>query len=275
MVRSRPTRPTDVSPLTLDRRTVIQWLGKASVLTLGADLIAACSAAEKELSAADGAPSDTHRADAVIPGDLAKPGVCDRTSEDFSLSPPEQEQENAIFASWPVRTVDLPDLTKIMAGWKLTVDGLVNQPRVYSFSELLTLPCQNQVTDLHCVEGWSVLDIPWVGVHLSTLLQQVEAWEGATHVTFHTLGGAYNESLPLEVALEPLTLLTYGVAGATIPLRHGFPLRLVVPRLLGYKNAKFVQGIELTDKPIEGFWVSAGYSYDGEVHEGRLRPGKY
>ncbi len=64
-------------------------------------------------------------------------------------------------------------------------------------------------------------------------------------------------------------------AGHTLPLKHGFPLRIVIPRLLAYKNAKYVERIELTDKPLSGFWVAAGYSYDGEVPEGRLRPGRY
>lgn len=120
-----------------------------------------------------------------------------------------------------------------------------------------------------------MLDVPWNGVHLSSLLGLVGARPAATHVTFHTVGGQYNESLPLDVALEPRTLLAYGAGGNTLPLEHGFPLRAVIPRLLGYKNAKYVHRIELTDRPVEGFWVQAGYPYDGLVPASRLRPGKY
>ena len=97
----------------------------------------------------------------------------------------------------------------------------------------------------------------------------------ATHVTFHSIGGQYSESLPIDVAREPRTLLGYGVDGSTLPIEHGFPLRLVVPRLLGYKNAKYLERIEVTDHAVTGYWESYGYSYEGEVPAERLRPGKY
>lgn len=77
------------------------------------------------------------------------------------------------------------------------------------------------------------------------------------------------------LALESRTLLTYGVAGSTLPIKHGFPLRVVIPRLLGYKSAKFVYRVQLTDKPVHGYWVKAGYPYEGAVPAKRLRPGKY
>ena len=108
------------------------------------------------------------------------------------------------------------------------------------------------------------------------------AWLGAgafadmfPAVILAPVGGVYNESLPISIALEPKTMLAYGVAGDTLPLAHGFPLRVVIARLLGYKNAKYVDRIELTDAPVNGFWVNAGYPYDGEVPEQRLREGKY
>ena len=139
----------------------------------------------------------------------------------------------------------------------------------------MALPRQNQVVDFHCVEGWSILDVPWNGLHLSELLDAAQPTSGASHLTFHTINQAYNESLPLDVAREPKTMLAYGIAEQTLPLKHGFPLRLVVPRLLAYKSAKYVQRIEVSDHPIDGFWVARGYSYDAEVQESRLRPGKY
>ena len=89
------------------------------------------------------------------------------------------------------------------------------------------------------------------------------------------MGDEYNESLPLDIALEPKTMMAYGVNCNTMPLNHGFPLRTVIPRLLGYKNAKYVYRVELTDAPIEGFWVRLGYGYDGEVPPARLREGHY
>jgi DMSO/TMAO reductase YedYZ molybdopterin-dependent catalytic subunit len=81
--------------------------------------------------------------------------------------------------------------------------------------------------------------------------------------------------MPIDVAREPRTLLGLGIAGSTLPLAHGFPLRIVVPRLLSYKNAKYVERIELVDAPLLGFWSQYGYPYEGEVPADRLRPGKY
>jgi DMSO/TMAO reductase YedYZ molybdopterin-dependent catalytic subunit len=183
--------------------------------------------------------------------------------------------QHEVFENWGERTVDKQDLQQILQSWRLTVDGLVESPRVYTFADLVGLERTDMLVDFHCVEGWSILDVPWNGVHMSKIFELVKPQSLASHVTFHTIGGKYNESLPLEVALEQKTLLAYGIAGSTIPFKHGFPLRIVIPRLLAYKSAKYVHRIELTDEPVHGFWVAAGYSYDGEVPESRLRPGKY
>jgi len=233
-----PTAPAGIT-----RRTVLEWLGAGVTLSLGPGLLRALEAT------AAGVETD---------GTEFQPGA----------------GKGAPFDAWPVRTVDPQDLAAILAGWRLRVDGLVEHPFTLSFRELLASRIE-RTADLHCVEGWSVLDIPWSGVLLSDLLDRAQPLSTATHANFHTLGAKYNESLPLAVAREPGTLLAFGAAGETLPLAHGFPLRLVVPRLLGYKNAKFVQRVELSDRPIHGFWVQNGYAYTGEVPLDRLRPGRY
>jgi DMSO/TMAO reductase YedYZ molybdopterin-dependent catalytic subunit len=176
---------------------------------------------------------------------------------------------------WGERTVDPQGLESILADWELSVGGLVENELTLSFDQLVALPSHNPLVDFHCVEGWSVYDVPWNGVHLSELFGQAQVKASATHVTFHTLGGDYNESLPLDVALEANTILAYGVGGSSLSLKHGFPARVVIPRLFGYKSAKFVERIELSDHPVEGYWVNAGYGYDAEVQPSRLRDGKY
>ena len=226
----------------LSRRDVLEWLGKGAVLALGADLAAACAYAAA-------------------------------TPKGFSFQP--GTGRGGIFADWPVRTVDTQDLVPILAHWRLEISGLVEEPRSYTFSEILALPRTDQVKDFHCVEGWSVDDVPWNGVTLSDILRRSRPTKKATHVNIRTLGGRYNDSLPLSVAMEPKTMLAYGVAGSTLPLDHGFPLRVVVPRLLGYKNAKYVERLELADKPLIGYWVEAGYDLAGLVPQTRLRSGHY
>ncbi len=227
----------------LSRRDVLEWLGKGAVLALGADLATACTAFA-----------------AMEP-------------KGFSFQP--GTGRGGVFAEWPVRTVDAQDLVAILARWHLEITGFVEEPRSYTFAEILALPRTDQVKDFHCVEGWSVDDVPWNGVVLSDILRRSRPTKKATHVNIRTVGGQYNDSLPLSVAMEPPTMLAYGVAGSTIPLNHGFPLRVVVPRLLGYKNAKYVERLELADKPLIGYWVANGYDLAGLVPQNRLRSGHY
>lgn len=264
---------------TLSRRTWMEWVGKAAVYSLGAGVLARCTtgatgAADANL---DAAPVDARIwPDVALPEagvDAGLPPACDGTPADFPFTPGDTTSD--LIQNWPVRTVDQQSLTWILDNWEVTVDGMVANPVTLTFGQLLGLARQDQVTDFHCVEGWSVYDVPWNGVHLSQLFALVQPETAATHVTFHTIGDSYNESLPLDVALEPKTLLAYGVDCNTLPMNQGFPLRIVIPRLLGYKNAKYVHRIELTDGQVDGFWVVRGYPYAGEVPANRLREGKY
>ncbi len=265
-----PPKPKKLSRVTHTRRTVLEWMGSGAAVFALPPALGACFPASKgqgDSCCAEGETGDSEP-------NTHDPGRSPDCPEGgFDFGPPDQEAK--IYEDWNVRTVDPQDLDAILAGWALSVDGMVDEPLTLSFAQLLELARQDQVTDFHCVEGWSVYDVPWNGVHLSTLLELAGAKSSATHVTFHTIDGIYNESLPLDVALEEKTLLAYGVCGTTLPLDHGFPVRLVVPRLLAYKNPKYIERIELTDEPIEGFWVQRGYGYEGEVPEERLREGKY
>jgi hypothetical protein len=282
----------------------MEWVGKATVISLGSGLLARCTTTA-DLGIYDGTDTPSQSTDPFSPNtrlvqdskenqdsngdqdsrtvggltDDAGNGtgeVADRCEAAFDVeSVTAAPREGSIFDRWPVRTVDEQNLSWILDNWQLTVEGMVDEPQTLSFTDLLNLPSQDQVTDFHCVEGWSVMDVPWNGVHLSELLSLAKPRKEATHITFHTIDEAYNESLSLDVALEPKTLLAYGVNCATLPLDHGFPLRVVIPRLLAYKGPKYVHRVELTDEPISGYWVARGYAYEGEVPEIRLRPGKY
>jgi len=263
------------------RRSFLQWLGAGAVLSLGA--AAACTAPPQLRgkpspdAGRDAAPDASPDAGLDAGYDAVTDAGHDATDAAVDAYPfePSPTGSSTLFRTWPERTVDLQNLEAILQGWRLTVDGLVETPRTFRFDELVDLARVNFVMDFHCVEGWSILDVPWNGLHLSTLWELVRPRPEATHATFHTIGGTYNESLPLAITTEPHTLLAYGIDGHTIPLKHGFPLRLVVPRLLAYKSAKYVERIELTDHPVNGFWVARGYPYDALVPEGRLREGKY
>ena len=262
-----------ISRLTVSRREVLAWLGDGFVLALGSAALATACRAGTSGAAAEpdlGSPAEDPATDTGIAGgdDVA----ADAAAGAFAFAPGALD---GIHERWPERTIDRQEVAAILASWELLIDGLVARPLTLSFADLVSLERTDLVADFHCVEGWSVLDVPWNGVRLSQLLDSVEPLAAATHVAFHTVGDRYNGSLPLAVAREPHTLLGYGVGGATLPLPRGFPVRVVVPRLLGYKNPKYVERVELTDAAEPGYWVRVGYPYDGEVPAGRLREGRY
>jgi hypothetical protein len=303
----RPGNPSSLP--VLERRTLLEWMGQATVLGLASPLIQACGASAgpgADAGADDTGPGDAAtrdlpietsvdaagRPDAEGPEVSTEIGPGDDAGEIGDVNPDPTRLEgascptggpptaaspasNPIFGAWKANSVDEQSLADLLANWRLRIDGLVASPRTFTFCDLLALGLVRQVTDFHCVEGWSVYDVPWDGVRLSALLDLAGPDPSATHLSFTCRGGTYTESLPLAVAREPKSLLGLGVDGHTLPMSHGFPARVVVPRLLGYKNAKHVETITLADHELVGFWPKFGYPVSGEVPPERLRPGKY
>ena len=262
-----PGKPPVIVETTVSRRSLLEWLGKATVLALGGELVTACA-----LGSNRGDDSNTILVREGDPPNQGQNGFsCDAEKYPFEPGP----KNHLVYEEWPERTVDEQNLYHILKTWRLRVDGMVKNPLELSFSELLQLKRQDQITDFHCVEGWSVYDVPWNGVHLKTLLEQAVPSPIASHITLYCFGDMYLESLPLSVALEEKSLLAYGINCSTLPLSSGFPLRMVIPRKYAYKSAKYVYRIELTDGPVKGYWEKYGYSYEADVHEMRLREGKY
>ncbi len=168
------------------------------------------------------------------------------------------------------------------APYSLTISGLVDRPRALSYAELRALPAEDQTSDLHCVEGWSVPDAHWRGVRPAVLARLAGVRPEATHVVFRALGhirggplDRYVESLPLAEALDPALriLLALDLDGAPLPHERGAPLRLVAPYDLAYKGIKFVDAIEFTDHPVDGWWTAANpiYPRHAPVPAARLR----
>lgn len=156
--------------------------------------------------------------------------------------------------------------------WTVTVDGAVRKPRVFDIDALLRLaPLQERVYRFRCVEGWSMV-IPWDGYALAELLKQVEPTGNAKFVEFITLHDPgrmpgqnsavlqwpYRESLRLDEAMHPLTLLAFGLYGEVLPNQNGAPLRLVVPWKYGFKSAKSIVGIRLVEQQPVTSWMQAG-----------------
>ena len=153
--------------------------------------------------------------------------------------------------------------------WTVRVEGLVNKPRTFDIDALRKLaPLEERIYRLRCVEAWSMV-VPWVGYPLAALLRAVEPQGSAKYVEFVThydpqimlrrpvLDWPYTEGLRLDEALHPLTLLTFGLYGEVLPAQNGAPLRVVVPWKYGFKSAKSLVAIRLTDKQPATAWNKA------------------
>ena len=137
-------------------------------------------------------------------------------------------------------------LARKFRDWRLEVDGLVARPSSFSLSDLHGFPASRQITHQACEEGWSFI-AEWIGVPLSHVLSLVGASPRAKFVVFFAFDDAW-ESLDMDDAWHPQTLLAYGINGSDeLPTPHGAPVRLRVPRQLGYKSLKYLSQITLVD----------------------------
>ncbi len=168
------------------------------------------------------------------------------------------------FGSFPVRSVDpVPGVPPEQ--WVVKVDGLVDSPLTVDHEAWLSLQRVKETVDFHCVEGWSVDDVRWGGVAPSVLFEQAGVKPEAKYAVVHAYGGEYLSSLPLDLMRDPQTMLADQLNGGPLPPKHGGPLRLVVPRQLGYKNVKWVERIELSAERVRGYWESNGYPEDAPI----------
>ena len=130
--------------------------------------------------------------------------------------------------------------------WRLPVTGLVTKPASLSLADLQQLPARTQITQHNCEQGWSAI-AEWTGVPLSRVLEHVGILPQARYIVFHCNDGWW-DSLDMVDALHPQTLITYGMNGGPLPVKHGAPIRLRVERQLGYKSLKFVKSVEAVER---------------------------
>jgi len=132
------------------------------------------------------------------------------------------------------------------ADWRLTVDGMVDRPGSFSLDQLKSYPSRSQITELSCEEGWTYI-AEWIGVPLSHVLNLVGTHPQARYVVYFSIEPDWWESIDMADAMHPQTFLTYGMNGDVLPVGNGGPLRLRLPRQLGYKSVKFITHLTVTD----------------------------
>jgi len=147
--------------------------------------------------------------------------------------------------------------------WTLRVFGLVNEEKVWTWEEFLKLPTKTITCDIHCVTRWSKFDTVWEGVPFRYIAEVVGVKPEAKFVIAHCEYG-FTTNLPLEAMLDDDVLLAYKYDGQFLEPEHGFPLRTLVPKRYFWKSAKWLRGIEFTDRDRPGFWEQAGYHNDAD-----------
>jgi len=132
------------------------------------------------------------------------------------------------------------------ADWRLSIDGMVTRPASLSLSDLKSFPVRSQITEVVCEEGWSYV-AEWIGTPLIEVLNALGIRPQARYVVYFSIDPEWWESIDMADALHPQTLLTYAMNDGDLPVGFGGPLRLRVPRQLGYKSVKFINRLVVTD----------------------------
>lgn len=154
--------------------------------------------------------------------------------------------------------------------WQLEIGGLVGRPARYSLMDLHAMPSRTQITRHDCVEGWSAIG-KWKGVALRDIVEKAGRQSSAKYVVFHCADlddeqTPYYESIAIEDAYHPQTILAYEMNNQPLDIPHGAPLRLRIERQLGYKHAKYVMQIELVDT-LEGIGMGRGGYWEDQGYE--------
>src|SRR5579863_6479668 len=175
------------------------------------------------------------------------------------LAPTFSDSDLTPFEKFPINGYDVDDPGVIFENWTLTVSGLVQKPGDYKLAQIQALPPLRQNTKHVCVEGWDVIG-RFGGARLSDFLRVIGADTSARFITV-ACADEYYESLDMATALHPQTLLCWEMYDQPLTREHGAPLRLNVPTKIGYKQAKYLTDLKVTNVLEKvGYWEDQGYS---------------
>lgn len=167
----------------------------------------------------------------------------------------------AVTLKWPVLHVgSVPQFNP--ASWDFYIRGAVQQSKRFTWAEFSALPTIEQVSDMHCVTQWSKFDSTFEGIPVAEVMKHVELLPEASHVMIHASGG-YTTNLSLADFLDDDVIFALKYEGQPLEQDHGYPVRLLVPKLYLWKSAKWVNGLEFLAGDRPGFWENYGYHMRG------------
>jgi DMSO/TMAO reductase YedYZ molybdopterin-dependent catalytic subunit len=171
---------------------------------------------------------------------------------------------------WPLYAAEgMPTIN--VASWRLTIDGLIDNPLEFTLENLKKLPRKVKSLRLTSVTGWSVRN-DWEGVMMREILRIAKLKPNATHVKFYSAAGqeVYTSTVAMKDMEYPNAMLVYGVNGRPLKHEEGGPARALFPQLWGYKSVKWLTRIEFTDRMDEGYWESRGYPAEALIQPGKI-----
>ncbi len=167
-----------------------------------------------------------------------------------------------VVESWPVMVTN--PSPRSLEEWQFLVSGEVEKELLFDWEQFQQLPTIEQVSDMHCVTGWTLLNVEWKGIRMGDLLDMAGLTADAKHVITDCEHG-YTTNITLEDAQNPTVLVVSGVYGGPLPQEHGGPVRGVVPYKYGYKSGKWATGLRVTKVDEPGYWETKGYSNTADV----------
>ena len=147
--------------------------------------------------------------------------------------------------------------------WDFKIWGQVKQPKRFTWQEFSSLPMVQQVSDMHCVTRWSKFDSIFEGIPVAEVMKHVELLPDANYVMVHADPG-YTTNLPADEFLADDVMFVLKYKGQPLAPEHGYPVRLLVPKLYLWKSAKWVRGLEFMAEDQSGFWEQYGYHNHGD-----------
>jgi DMSO/TMAO reductase YedYZ molybdopterin-dependent catalytic subunit len=171
-----------------------------------------------------------------------------------------------IFPSgWRIYTISGHMPTFDPATWRLSLGGLVEEQVSLTYDELRALPRVEQVSTFHCVTGWTVKNVRWGGVRMQDVLARAKPLDTGRALRFVSMEVPYVDYLTMHQASLHDVMLAYEMDGRPLPREHGAPVRLIIPEMYGYKNVKWLQGIDVVSDAVNGYWEDLGYDRDAWV----------
>ena len=205
----------------------------------------------------------TWRSRLVTRGLALSDALSERTFNPLLSAPTFADEEVTPFERFPLNSYLVDDPEIALDEWRLEISGLVTRPGEYTLSDLRMLPRVRQNTRHICIEGWDVVG-SFGGMQLADVLALVGADRRARFLEV-SCADDYYESLDMATARHPQSLLCDEMYGRPLTREHGAPLRLVLPTKLGYKQAKYIVGLRVSNVlgAKRGYWVDQGYSWYG------------